>query len=307
MDMTQVQAFLALADELHFGRAAERVGLSQPRVSRLIAALEREVGGALFDRTTRRVRLTPLGTRLRDGWRPAYGQLLATLEEARAAARQTAGTLRVGFALTTGGTALTRLVRAFTAAHPDCGVDLREADLRDLYGALRRDEVDVLICWLAVDEPDLTAGPVIEYRARALAVSRDHPLAGRGSVSADEMADYEMPWASPGALFDAIVPPRTPSGRPVRRTRVVVGLHETLALVASGQIVHPTVVGLPLAQRSDITLIPITGLPPMELGPIWCTAHENARIRALADIAAAARPGPPASAADHGSRGRGSR
>ena len=304
MDMTQVQAFLALADELHFGRAAERVGLSQPRVSRLIAALEREVGGALFDRTTRRVRLTPLGTRLRDGWRPAYGQLLATLEEARAAARQTAGTLRVGFALTTGGTALTRLVRAFTAAHADCGVDLREADLRDLYGALRRDEVDVLICWLAVDEPDLTAGPVIEYRARALAVSRDHPLAGRGSVSADEMADYEMPWASPGALFDAIVPPRTPSGRPVRRTRVVVGLHETLALVASGQIVHPTVAGFPLAQRSDITLIPITGLPPMELGPIWCTAHANGRIRALADIAAAAGPGPPASAADHGSRGR---
>lgn len=307
MDLVQVRAFLVLADELHFGRAAERVGLSQPRVSRLIAALEREAGGPLFDRTTRRVRLTPLGTRLRDGWRPAYGQLLASLDEARAAARQTAGTLRVGFTLTTGGTALTRLVRTFTAAHPDCEVELRETGLGDLYGPLRQDEIDVLIGWLAVDEPDLTAGPTIEHRTRALAVSRDHPLAGRGAVSADEMADYEMPWAPPGALFDAIVPPRTPSGRPVRRTRRVAGLHETLALVASGQIVHPTAAGLPLAQRSDITLIPITGLPPLELGPIWCTAHENARIRALAGIAAAARPGPPASAAGRGSQGRGSR
>lgn len=289
MDMTQVRTFLVLADELHFGRAAERLGLSQPRVSRLISALEREAGGALFDRTTRRVRLTPLGTRLRDGWQPAYGQLLAAMDDARTAARRTGGTLRVGFTLTTGGTALTRLVRSFTASYPGCDVQLRETGLQDLYGTLRRDEIDVLIGWLAVDEPDLTAGPAIEHRARALAVSRDHPLVARGSASAEDLADYEMASAPPSALFDAIVPPRTPSGRPVRRTRAVGGLHETLALVASGQVVHPTVAGLPLAQRGDIVLLPLTGLPPLRVGPIWCTAHENARIRALADIAAACR------------------
>lgn len=289
MDMTQVRTFLVLADELHFGRAAERLGLSQPRVSRLISALEREVGGALFDRTTRRVRLTPLGTLLRDGWQPAYGQLLATMDDARTAARRTGGTLRVGFTLTTGGTALTRLVRSFTASYPGCDVQLRETGLQDLYGTLRRDEIDVLIGWLAVDEPDLTAGPAIEHRARALAVSRDHPLVARGSASAEDLADYETASAPSSALFDAIVPPRTPSGRPVRRTRAVGGLHETLALVASGQVVHPTVAGLPLAQRGDIVLLPLTGLPPLRVGPIWCTAHENARIRALADIAAACR------------------
>jgi DNA-binding transcriptional LysR family regulator len=296
VDLTQVRVFLVLADELHFGRTAERTGLSQPRVSRLISALEREAGGPLFDRTTRRARLTPLGTRLRDGWQPAYGQLLAAWGDARTAARQPAGTLRVGFTLTTGGAALTRLVRAFTAAYPGCAVQLRETGLRDLYGPLRRDEIDVLVSWLAVDQPDLTAGPAIEHRARALAVSRDHPLARRGTASAEDLADYETAWARPGALyddivplFDAILPPRTPSGRAVRRTRAVGGLHETLALVASGQVVHPTVAGLPLAQRSDITLLPLAGLPPLRLGPIWCTAHENARIKAFADTAAACR------------------
>ncbi len=292
MDLIQVQAFLVLADELHFGRAAERVGLSQPRVSRLISALEREAGGALFDRTTRRVRLTPLGTRLRDGWRPAYGQLLASLDDARTAARQPEGTLRVGFTLTTGGTALTRLVRAFTAAYPGCDIQLREIEVRDLYGALRRDDIDVLVSWLAVGEPDLTAGAAIEHRARALAVSRDHPLTDRGRASAEDLADYETAWAPLGVLLDAINPPRTPSGRPVRRTRAVGGLHETLALVATGQVVHPTVAGLPLAQRSDIVLLPLVGLPPLTLGPIWCTAHENARVRALAGIAATLRPIP---------------
>jgi len=290
VDLTQVRTFLVLADELHFGRAAERTGLSQPRVSRLITALEREAGGALFDRTTRRVRLTPLGTRLRDGWRPAYGQLLASLDDARTAARQPAGTLRVGFTLTTGGTALTRLVGAFTAAYPDCDVQLREVPLADLKLALRRDDVDILFNWLAVDEPDLTAGPAVEYRARVLAVGRDHPLASRASASAEDLGTYETAGAPPGALpralYETLNPARTPSGRPARRTRAVNSFHEILALVAAGQIIHPTVMGLPLAQRRDIVLLPLTGLPPLALGPIWCTAHENARIRALAGIAA---------------------
>lgn len=304
MDLTRVQAFLTVADELHFGRAAERLGLSQPRVSRLVAAMEREVGGALFERTTRRVRLTPLGTRLHDGWRPAYEQLLATLDDVRAAARQPEGILRIGFTLTTGGPALTRLVRAFTGAYPGCPVQLSEISQRDLYEPLRRDGIDVLVSWLTVDEPDLTAGPAIEHRDRALAVSRDHPLAARGSAAAEDLADYESACAYrgdaevrvlPDALQDAINPPRTPSGRPTRRTRSVSSMQEIFALVASGQLVHPTVAGLPLAQRSDIVLLPLTGLPPLRLGLIWCTAHENARIRALANTAATCSAAPPAS------------
>jgi DNA-binding transcriptional LysR family regulator len=292
VDLTQVRTFLVLADELHFGRTAERLGLSQPRVSRLMTALEREVGGALFDRTTRRVRLTPLGTRLREGWQHGYGQLEAALDQARTAARQPEGVLRIGFTLTTGGTALTGMVRAFTAAYPGCEVQLLETDVWDLYGALRRDDIDVLVSWLSVDEPDLTAGPAIEHRARALAVSRDHPLTARRSAGVEDLADYETAKPPPGAFYDTLIPPRTPSGRPVRRTRAVGGLHETLALVASGQIVHPTVAGLPLAQRSDIALLRLADLPPLRLGPIWCTAHENARIAALARVAATLAPRP---------------
>lgn len=102
--------------------------------------------------------------------------------------------------------------------------------------------------------------------------------------------DDEKARAFPRALHDAISPPRTPSGRPARRTRPVGSLQEIFELVASGQIIHPTVAGLTLAQRSDIVLLPLTGLPPLRLGLIWCTAHENARIRALADTAATCMP-----------------
>jgi DNA-binding transcriptional LysR family regulator len=298
MDMQQVEAFLAVADELHFGHAAEHLVLSRPRVSRLIASLEREVGGTLFDRTSRRVRLTPVGARFRDQLRPGYAQMQAALADACAAATRASGTLRVGFTVTTGGEAVTRLVSAFQAAHPDCQVILHEVGIGDPYAPLRRDEIDVLVNWLAVDEPDLTTGPVIDSCERALAVARGHPLASTPPASAEDLADFELarvPSPLPKALYDALLPPRTPSGRPTRRTHDVQGLHQTLALVASGHIVHPTVASLPLAQRADIVLIPVTGMPPLQLGLIWCTAHENARIRALARTAAtlAARPRPP--------------
>ena len=88
--------------------------------SRLIASLEREIGGTLFDRTSRRVRLTPLGTRFRDQLRPGYAQLQAALAAARSEASRASGTLRVGITVTTGGEAVTRLVAAFQDAQPGC-------------------------------------------------------------------------------------------------------------------------------------------------------------------------------------------
>jgi len=75
VELAQIEAFLTLCEELHFGRTAERLRVSQPRVSRLIASLESEIGAALAERTSRRVVLTPLGSRLRDELVPAYSTL----------------------------------------------------------------------------------------------------------------------------------------------------------------------------------------------------------------------------------------
>jgi DNA-binding transcriptional LysR family regulator len=77
MDTAEIEVFLVLAEELHFGRTAERLRLPQPRVSRLVASLERQVGGALFERTSRRVRLTRLGQQLEGRLRPVHAELIA--------------------------------------------------------------------------------------------------------------------------------------------------------------------------------------------------------------------------------------
>ena len=287
MDTVDVEIFLTLAEELHFGRTAERLHLTQSRVTRVIAGLERQVGGKLFERTSRKVRLTPLGARLRDRLQPAYAQLIEAFADARRAADDESGELRIGFTLPVQGEALTRLAAAFEADHSGCRAVLSEVDLSRQYEALRNDDVDVLVNWLAVSEPDLTAGPVIDCRERVLAVGRMHPLARRRTVDAEELAEWNNTGfiqSLPIALVDSVMPPRTPSGRPIPRTHSR-GVYEMLDEIARGTAVHPTLADVVLFRRDDIVLIPIDGLPPLPLGLIWCTVHENARIRALARTA----------------------
>jgi DNA-binding transcriptional LysR family regulator len=293
--MAQVEVFLAVAEELHFGRAAQRLHVSQPRVSRLIASLERQAGGRLFERTSRKVTLTPLGEQLRSGLSPAYGQMIAAIEAARATARGVTGELRVGCAYTVSGPELTRLTEEFSALNPSCELTLHMVENADPYGPLRRGDIDVLVFYQAVGEPDLNAGPVIGYRDRVLAVGREHRLAARESVCLEDLAGEEVNEnapAFPEALYDALRPRCTPSGRPIRRTYPWKDDEAVLAAVARGQIVMPGVRGPALAGRADFVLIPICDLPPMPLGLIWRTAHENARIRALAATARAIYPPP---------------
>lgn len=297
MNLTQVEVFLVLCEELHFGRTAQRLHLTQPRVSRLLASLEREVGGALFDRTSRRVRLTPLGLGLRDELAPAHEALVAAVTNARTAARDPAGLLRIGFTQTTQAWAVA-LVEAFESQRREHRTELREVNVADPYGPLRRGEIDVLVNWLAADEPDLTLGPAIDRPQRVLAVSTTHPLADRTSVSIEDVADYRVrafPTDVPRALWETIIPARTPSGRPIPRTgtpptATARSISEVIADVARGTIVHPTVAVPHFRGHDNIVLVPIRDLPPVPLGLIWCTAHENARIRALAEVASHLAP-----------------
>jgi DNA-binding transcriptional LysR family regulator len=298
MDTAEIEVFLVLAEELHFRRTAERLHLPQPQVSRLVARLERRAGGALFDRTTRRVRLTPLGEQVRSGFRQGYEQIAATIEAARTASRGVQGLLRVGFTVTTPSEPLTRLVKAFEARRPECRVTMHEHSMTgddwDVWRPLRRGESDVMLYWQAVDgEPDLTCGPVITWVDRVLLVARGHRLAALGSVSAEELAHervFQQPPSFPSAVMDAISPPVTPSGRPIPRTEPIHSFHEVLSLVARGRCVHPTVASAFQYRREDIVAVPVHDLPPLPLGLVWCTAHENARIRALAEVAAADGP-----------------
>jgi DNA-binding transcriptional LysR family regulator len=288
VELRDLRIFLVLADELHFGRTAERLGISQPTVSGAVRVLESRLGVKVFDRTSRRVRLTPAGEALKRGLVPALSavdQALAQTSELSGAVR---GLLRVGFVLTTEGPALSRLIAAFQARYPGCEVRLQEVETFDAYRALRRGDIDVLCNWLAVDAPDLTAGTAFAHYERALAVAATHHLARQRAVSIEDLADEEvalLPPSTPSAVYDLLVPPRTPAGHPIRRTQTVQTINEILSLVARGRIVHPTSSAVPIFNRDDVTLVPIEDLPPLPLGLVWCASRENPRIRALNEVA----------------------
>jgi DNA-binding transcriptional LysR family regulator len=218
-------------------------------------------------------------------FRMVLDRALAQTSELSRAVR---GLLRIGFVLTTEGPPLSRLVAAFQARYPGCEVRLQEVETFDAYRALRRGDVDVVCNWLAVDEADLAAGTAFAHYQRALAVAASLRLAGRRTISIEDLAGEEvalLPPSTPSAVYDLLVPPRTPSGHPIRRTQPVQTINEILSLVARGRIVHPTSSDVPLFNRDDVTLIPIDDLPPLPLGLVWCVSRENPRIRALNEVA----------------------
>jgi DNA-binding transcriptional LysR family regulator len=242
MELRDIEIFLTLAEELHFGRTAERLHVSQARVSQAIKKQERRIGGPLFERTSRKVTFTPLGAQLRDDLRVAYDAIQDGLARATGMARGVSGTLRVG-TMGTVSHLLRDLIDQFLSCNPGCDVEIREIHHSDPFGPLRRDEADIVVLWRPVREPDLTEGPVVVIEGRALAVWSDHGLASQPSVSLEDLADQiTLNRASllPGYWGEAMLPARTPRGRQIqRRGPSASTFHEVLTLVAAGQCVTP--------------------------------------------------------------------
>ncbi|UNO40992.1 LysR family transcriptional regulator [Streptomyces sp. MST-110588] len=299
LEIRELECFLALSEELHFGRTGARLLISQSRVSQLISALERRVGARLVERTSRRVRLTPLGEDFRTSLRPAYDALSATVEATVAAARGIEGRLRVGFQ----GSAADDVIRAvetFQARHPGCVTELIEIPLHDPFGALRRAEVDTAVVLLPVREPGLVLGPVFSRQRQTLAVSVRHPFAARTALHAEDLAEgplISVEGPAPEYWRLAQAPEATPSGRPIPPGPRVRTLQEGLTLAAAGRgamlLCHPTA---DFHGRRDLAFVPVSGLPDSALGLVWHREYETARTRAFSTALADAAPtGPPSS------------
>lgn len=290
VELREIRTFLTLAEELHFGRTAQRMGLTPSRVSQTIRVLETRVGGKLFDRTSRRVRLTPLGEQLRGGAAPAYEQMRRAYLEAQEVATGVAGTLRLGmYTPVSGGPHLVDIVKTFHSRHSACRVRLIETGFaRDQLDWLRHDDVDLLAMRLPFDDPDLVTGPILSREERVLLVANDNPLAARASISYEDVAEYTVPDMEtlPGDMMDALIPPRTPSGKKLRRT-MVRSVTEAVMRVAAGEIVHPTVASfLDHFPDDGVTAVPIRDLPPSETALLWLKANRSVKIEAFARAAA---------------------
>ncbi|MER6513900.1 LysR substrate-binding domain-containing protein [Nonomuraea sp. NPDC001636] len=289
MELRDIEIFLTLAEELHFGRTAERLRVSQARVSQAISRQERRLGVALFDRTSRRVALTPVGRRLREDLRQAYDLLQEGLARAEAAGVGAGRTLRLGV-FGHAGYELRPLVDAFRARHPGADVRFSEVTGGDPFAALRAGDADAHVLWLPVAEPDLTVGPTVLETGRVLAVSAGHPLAGRGGASLEDLADehvVDLGPAAPEYWVASMVPTRTPLGRRIPRGPVARTFHEILALVAAGQCVHPLgEIAARYNRPPGVVFVPLHDAPALRFALVWSSTADGPAVRALARTAA---------------------
>ncbi|TCM45033.1 LysR family transcriptional regulator [Kribbella sp. VKM Ac-2568] len=287
MELRDIEIFLTLAEELHFGRTAARLHVSQARISQSIKQQERRIGGALFERSSRTVRLTPVGEQLRGDLLPIYHGLKQSVQRARDAARGVTDVLRIGM-IPSNTHDLRPFWDTFRKRHPQWGLRVRHNQFMDPFGPLRRGQIDLLVSWLPVEERDLTVGPMIFCEPRVLAVASDHVLAGSDTVSWEVLGDFGSLGAvepAPDYWEDAFTPFYTPSGRPVERQRTIATLDDLYTLISMGEGVNS--LGRHVIRyhpRPDVVYLPYHDAPLLRWGLVWRSEPDSPLIRGFLEV-----------------------
>lgn len=195
MEFKQLRYFVAVAEELHFSRAAQRLNISQPPLSQQIAALEQKMGVKLFDRDKRNVALTKAGQGFLLRARNILANASEALDEARRIDRGFEGKLTIGYISGMQLVQMSHFLRAFRESFPYAEIDLREMNAQEQYMAVIRGELDAGYVDIAVgsmggtiESAKLSTLRLFNQPAH-LCVARDHVLADRKTVSIRELSD----------------------------------------------------------------------------------------------------------------------
>ncbi|WP_433012975.1 LysR family transcriptional regulator [Kribbella sp. CA-294648] len=207
LPLPQLHAFVVLAEELHFGHAATRLGIAQPPLSQQIRRLEDKVGHALFHRTARAVTLTPAGQELLPAARRALTDLSDGLSAARAVGSGQAGRLRIGFAASLALTVLPGLLRTFRHRFPAVHLDIHEMTTAPQIDALHDKTIDIgLLREPPDDQPELGFTTILTEPFVAV-LPAAHRLAAQRTVGLEQLADLPfvlLPRAVGPQLHDRI-------------------------------------------------------------------------------------------------------
>ncbi|MFD9817767.1 LysR family transcriptional regulator [Streptomyces violascens] len=280
MELGTLRYFVAVAEELHFGRAAGRLHMSQPPLSRAIKQLETELGAALFDRSPSGVTLTSVGAVLLDEARALLAQ--ADRIRGRVAAAVGARAITVGILGDSTEPGATRPAAAFRRRHPHAEVRVRGTDLNDPTCGLHAGAVDVALTRGPFDETGLTVRALRSDPVGAL-LRADDTLAGREGLKLADLADrrwFRFPEGT-DPLWQAYWNGGEPREGPVVRT-----VQECRQAVLWNGTVGMTL--LDHEPGEGLTVVPLIDMPPSRMVVAWKEGDTNPVIRSFVQIAIAA-------------------
>jgi DNA-binding transcriptional LysR family regulator len=275
MELRHLRYFVAVAEELHFGRAAERLHIAQPPLSRQIRDLERELGTPLFTRDARGVELTPAGRAFLPEARLTLAQAERAQRTAQRAARGETGRLRVGFVDAATYSGILPDVLAFFRMHlPSIGLSLLEMDLPQQADALRDGRIDLGIVhnppadaerWLRVE--------TVFHDPLIAALPRGHGLASQKRLSLSDLADEAFvlfPRPVAPMLYDDVIARCRAAQFSPRIVQEAVGWHTVVSLVSAGIGIALVPQSLGAQRQVGVVFRPVSDLrTEMQLSAIW--------------------------------------
>ena len=237
-DLWQLRYFMAVAEHLHFGRAAAALHISQPPLSRAIRALEERLGVTLFARNRRRVELTPSGERLLEEARRTVTQLERAVLELRGVAAGESGRLRIGFVSLADYGVLPGLLKAYKAARPGVQLALREMLSPEQAMALAAGELDFGLLLPPVSSAEPLEHLVVQRERFVAALPARHRLAGaRGPLAMSELAGESLVMVpreiAPG-LYDIVSGLAARAGFSLNVAQEAIQMQTVVSLVSSG-------------------------------------------------------------------------
>ncbi len=248
-DLRQLRTFVAVAEELSFTRAAERLFVGQQAVSKSVRQLERELGVELVERTTHDVRLTAAGRALLDAGRPALGAAEAAFAAAQEAGRGLSGTIRVGASPAVSPLDRQEAVEVLRRDAPDVSVSVLEVRPREVRRLLRDRELDLVLARTSDGSPDVDSA-ALRPTSAVLCVPVGHRLDGPGPVALAALdGERLLTWSPPGTAFTDLLLSRL-SAAGVRVEPVESRVTGAIALSE-------------LAERDAVALMPV-GHPPSQ-------------------------------------------
>jgi DNA-binding transcriptional LysR family regulator len=282
--LRNLRYFVAVAEELHFSRAAERLHVSQPALSKQIRQLERELRFPLFRRDRRRVELTaageallPRASRLLEDWETA-------LREAGARASEEGKVLRVGFQTSVGGGLYQDIAARFAELRPDWRLVLRLHEWSDPTGGLLDESADVAFLWLPTGAEEAIEVRPLRSERRFVALPAGHRLARRKALRMADLLD-EAFVALPdeaGPLRDYWLALDERAGRPTRIAAEAATPDETFEAVATRHAVVLLAEGnTTVYARPGIVYRPVIDLAPCQLAVAWRRDERRAAVRDL--------------------------